>query len=43
LVFSTRPPELVWGTGTVPTNDDAFLGSMGSVTSPEAARYRVSG
>ena len=43
LVFSTRPPELVWGTGTVPTNYDAFLGSMGSVTSPEAARYRVSG
>jgi len=43
LVFSTRPPESVWGTGTVPTNDDAFLGSMGSVTSPEAARYRVSG
>ena len=25
LVFSTRPPELVWGTGAVPTNDDAFL------------------
>lgn len=43
LVFSTRPPELVWGTGTVPTNNDAFLGSMGSVTSPESARHHVSG
>ena len=43
LVFSTRPPELVWGTGAVPTNDDAFLGSMGLVTSPESARYHISG
>jgi hypothetical protein len=43
LVFSTRPPELVWGTGTVPTNNDAFLGSMGSVTSPLLARHHVSG
>ena len=43
LVFSTRPPELVWGTGTVPTNNDAFLGSMGLVTSPESARRRASG
>jgi hypothetical protein len=43
LVFSTRPPELVWGTGTVPTNNDTFLGSMGSMTSPVTARLRVSG
>jgi hypothetical protein len=42
LVFSTRPPELVWGTGTVPTNNDTFLGSMGSMTSPVTARLRVS-
>ena len=33
LVFSTRPPVSVWGTGTVPTHNEAFLGSMGSVTS----------
>ena len=43
LVFSTRPPELVWGTGTVPTNNDAFLGSMGSVTSSLSTRHHVSG
>jgi hypothetical protein len=43
LVFSTRPPELVWGTGTVSTSNDAFLGSMGSVTSPLLARHHVSG
>ena len=43
LVFSTRPPVLVWGTGAVPTHCRAFLGSMESVTSPEAARHRVSG
>jgi len=43
LVFSTRPPELVWGTGTPCTRLDAFLGSMGSVTSPITARYHVSG
>src|SRR4051812_25664719 len=42
LVFSTRPPVSVWGTGTVPTHCWAFLGSMGSVTSPEAARHHVS-
>ena len=44
LVFSTRPPVSVWGTGTVPTHCWAFLGSMGSVTSPEcgsASRLRV--
>ena len=34
LVFSTRPPVSVWGTGTVPTHCWDFLGSMGSVTSP---------
>ena len=42
LVFSTRPPVSVWGTGTVPTHCWAFLGSMESVTSPEAARHHVS-
>jgi hypothetical protein len=43
LVFSTRPPASVWGTGTVPTHCWAFLGSMGSVTSPRSARHHVSG
>ena len=42
LVFSTRPPVSVWGTGTVPTHCWAFLGSMGSVTSPESDRHHVS-
>ena len=42
LVFSTRPPVSVWGTGTVPTHCWDFLGSMGSVTSPVAARHHVS-
>ena len=42
LVFSTCPPVSVWGTGTVSTRCWAFLGSIGSVTSPEAARYHVS-
>ena len=42
LVFSTRPPVSVWGTGAVPTHCWAFLGSMGSVTSPESARHHVS-
>ena len=42
LVFSTRPPVSVWGTGTVLTRCWAFLGSMGSVTSPVAARHHVS-
>src|SRR6478736_4258909 len=42
LVFSTRPPMSVWGTGTVPTHCWAFLDSMGLVTSPEADRHRVS-
>ena len=42
LVFSTRPPVSVWGTGTVSTRCWAFLGSMGSVTSPVAARHHVS-
>ena len=35
LVFSTRPPVSVWGTGTVSTHCWDFLGSMGSVTSPK--------
>ena len=43
LVFSTRPPVSVWGTGTVPTHCWAFLGSMESVTSPKSARHCVSG
>ena len=42
LVFSTRPPVSVWGTGSVPAHCWAFLGSMGSVTSPVAARHHVS-
>ena len=42
LVFSTRPPVSVWGTGTVSTRCWAFLGSMGSMTSPESARHHVS-
>jgi len=42
LVFSTYPPVLVWGTGTVSADRWAFLGSMGLVTSPESARHRVS-
>ena len=42
LVFSTRPPVSVWGTGTVPTHCWAFLGSMESVTSRYIARHRVS-
>ena len=33
LVFSTRPPVSVWGTGTVSTRCWDFLGSLGSVTS----------
>ena len=43
LVFSTCPPASVSGTGAVPTNCEAFLGSIGSVTSPKTARYHVSG
>ena len=42
LVFSTRPPVSVWGTGTVSTRCWAFLGSMESVTSQYVARHRVS-
>ena len=42
LVFSTRPPVSVWGTGAVPTHCWAFLGSMESMTSPETARHHVS-
>ena len=43
LVFSTCPPVSVWGTGAVPTHCWDFLGSMGSVTSPESDRHHVSG
>src|SRR6476659_11010071 len=43
LVFSTRPPVSVWGTGAVPTHCWAFLDSMESVTSSEATRHHVSG
>ena len=43
LVFSTCPPVLVWGTGAMSTRCWAFLGSIGSVTSPDSARYHVSG
>ena len=43
LVFSTCPPASVWGTGTMLTNYEAFLGSIGSMTSPKTARYHVSG
>jgi hypothetical protein len=43
LVFSTRPPVSVWGTGAVPTHCWAFLDSMDSVTSSEATRHHVSG
>ena len=35
FVFSTRPPESVWGTGAVLTHCWAFLGSVGLVTSPK--------
>ena len=42
LVFSTRPPVSVWGTGTVLTHCWAFLGSMGSVTSSVSTRHHVS-
>ena len=42
LVFSTRPPVSVWGTGTVSTRCWAFLDSMGSVTSSESTRHHVS-
>ena len=42
LVFSTRPPVSVWGTGAVPAHCWAFLGSVGLVTSPKTARHHVS-
>ena len=42
LVFSTRPPVSVWGTGAVPTHCWAFLGSIGSVTSTKSSRHHVS-
>ena len=42
LVFSTRPPVSVWGTGAVPTHCWAFLGSIGLVTSSRTTRHHVS-
>ena len=42
LVFSTRPPVSVWGTGTVITHCWDFLGSIESVTSPVTARHHAS-
>jgi hypothetical protein len=42
LVFSTRPPVSVWGTGAMPTRCWAFLDSMESMTSSEATRHHVS-
>ena len=42
LVFSTRPPVSVWGTGTVLTHCWDFLGSMGSVTSSNDSASRLS-
>ena len=42
LVFSTRPPVSVWGTGTMSAHCWAFLGSMESMTSQYVARHRVS-
>ena len=42
LVFSTRPPVSVWGTGAVPTHCWAFLGSMESMTSSVSTRHHVS-
>ena len=42
LVFSTRPPVSVWGTGAISTHCWAFLGSMELVTSHKCARHRVS-
>ena len=42
LVFSTRPPASVWGTGAIQTHCWAFLDSMELVTSRKPARHRVS-
>ena len=42
LVFSTRPPVSVWGTGTVLTHCWAFLDSVALVTSTESSRHHVS-
>ena len=38
LVFSTCLPVLDYGTGNSYTHLEAFLGSMGSITSPLVAR-----
>ena len=42
LVFSTRPPVSVWGTGAVSTYCWAFLDSMELMTSSESTRHHVS-
>ena len=42
LVFSTCLPVSVWGTGAVLTHCWDFLGSIGSVTSPESDRHHAS-
>ena len=42
LVFSTCPPVSVWGTGGMSTHCCAFLGNIGSVTSSQTTRHRVS-
>ena len=41
LGILTCPPESVWGTGTMRNSLEAFLGSMGSMTSPETARITL--
>ena len=42
LVFSTCLPVSVWGTGAVSTHCWDFLGSIGSMTSPESDRHHAS-
>ena len=42
LVFSTRPPESVWGTGALSTHCWAFLDSVELVTSRKSDRHHVS-
>jgi hypothetical protein len=41
-VCSTCPPASVWGTGSDTTSLEAFLGSIGSPTSPQSARHHAS-
>ena len=42
LVFSTRPPASVWGTGAISTHCWAFLDSLELVTSRKSDRHHVS-